>query len=340
MKFLNAFILSLAVLASTSAQERKQPVFVSAQWLSNHLKDPDLVVLHVAFNRHEYSVGHIPGARFLWYNWLAVSTPDASTEMPPVEQVDTLLESYGISEKSTIVLCFGGNNVSTTTRMFLALNYFGFGNQTSILDGGFEAWKRENRTIATETPVARKTSLTLKPQPSVITDADWIKSNLSNSGVAIVDARTRTFYDGNGGGIVRQGHIKGAMNIPFSSVLDSTNKLLSLSRLQFMFDSVGVKKGRKVVSYCHVGQQATVIFSVAKMLGYDAAVYDGSFEDWNVRGDDYPVEKLAPPGKDHSAAVSGKKFVCPPCGSTCDRQEHTKPGSCASCGMILIEKKS
>jgi hypothetical protein len=27
------------------------------------------------------------------------------------------------------------------------------------------------------------------------------------------------------------------------------------------------------------------------MLGYDAAVYDGCFEDWNVRGEEYPVEK-------------------------------------------------
>ncbi|MBI4427816.1 MAG: sulfurtransferase [Ignavibacteriales bacterium] len=304
------------------------------------MKDPDVVVLHVAFNRREYSVGHIPGARFLWYNWLAVSTPDASTEMPPAEQADTLMESFGITDKSTIVLCFGGNNVSTTTRMFLALSYFGFGNQTSVLDGGFETWKKENRPVSTETPMVKRTTLKLSMQPSVITDADWIKSNLTNVSVAVVDARTRIFYEGNGGGIVRQGHIKGAVNIPFNSVLDTSSKLLNKERLQHIFDSVGVKKGMKVVSYCHVGQQATVIYSVARMLGYDAAVYDGSFEDWNVRSDDYPVEKPAPPEVDHSAEVSGKKYICPPCGGTCDRQEYSKPGSCPACTMTLIEKKS
>jgi len=340
MKFFYTLVLILVLFVATSAQERKQPVFVSTQWLSEHLQDPELVVLQVAFNRREYSVGHIPGARFLWFNWLAISTPDASTEMPSTEQVDTLLESFGITEKSTIVLCFGAQNVSTTTRMFLALSYFGFGNQTSVLDGGIEAWKRENRTISTETPVVRKTSLMLKTQTSVITDADWVKANIANSKVAIVDARTRSFYDGNGGGIVRQGHVKGAVSIPYNSLLDSTAKVLGVSRLQAVFDSMGVKKGMKVVSYCHVGQQATVVYSVAQLLGYDAAVYDGSFEDWNVRGDDYPVEKPAPPGEDQSAAVPGKKYVCPPCGSTCDRQEYTKPGSCSVCGMALIEKQS
>ena len=340
MKRLLTFALSLMFFIPALAQERKQSVYVSTQWLSEHLQEPDLVILHVAFNRREYSVGHIPGARFLWFSWLAVSTPDASTEMPSVEQADTLLESFGIAERSTIVLCFGGNNVSTTTRIFLALSFFGFGNQTSVLDGGIEAWKKENRSISTETPVVRKTSLALKIQSSTVTDADWIKANLGNSNVAIVDARTKTFYDGIGGGIVRQGHIKGAVSVPYSSVLDTTSRLLNSSRLQAIFDSVGIKKGMKVVSYCHVGQQATVIYSVARLLGYDAAVYDGSFEDWNVRGDDYPVEKPPPPGEDHSSSSQGKKYICPPCGSSCDKQEFTKHGSCPTCNMALVEKKS
>ena len=293
----HVFSMILAVSLMASAQERKNPVYVSTQWLSEHLSDPNLVVIHVAFTRREYLTSHIPGARFLWFNWLAVSNPDASTEMPPVEQADTLLESLGITPNSTIVLCFGGANVSPTTRMLLALSYFGFGNQTSVLDGGLDAWKSEKRTVSTETPVVKRTSLTLKITPSVITDADWVKANLTNSNVCIIDARGKNFYDGNGGGIVRTGHIKGAKSIPFTTVVDSTNRLKDLATLQKIFEDAGVKKGMKVVSYCHVGQQATVIYTVAKFLGFDAAVYNGSFEDWNVRGDDYPVEKPEPEKK-------------------------------------------
>ena len=141
MRKIYVFSMIFILTSVATPQDRKNPVFVSTQWLSEHLSDPNLVVLHVAFNRREYPTGHVPGARFLWFSWLAVSNPDASTEMPPVEQADTLLEGLGITTNSTIVLCFGGANVSPTTRMLLALSYFGFGNQTSVLDGGFEAWK-------------------------------------------------------------------------------------------------------------------------------------------------------------------------------------------------------
>jgi len=35
-----------------------------------------------------------------------------------------------------------------------------------------------------------------------------------------------------------------------------------------------------------------------------------------------------------------KEYVCPPCGNDCDKITHTKPGTCSSCHMTLIEKKA
>jgi thiosulfate/3-mercaptopyruvate sulfurtransferase len=42
------------------------------------------------------------------------------------------------------------------------------------------------------------------------------------------------------------------------------------------------------VSYCHIGQQASLVWLAARMLGYEARLYDGSFEDWSGR-EDLPV---------------------------------------------------
>jgi thiosulfate/3-mercaptopyruvate sulfurtransferase len=285
-------MLSLFLLVLIApAQERKVPIVLSTAWLADHLQDPDVVVLHVAFSRKDYALEHIPGARFVWYSWLAVSTPDASTEMPTVEQADTLLESLGLTSHSTVVLCFSRASVTPTTRILLALSYFGFGHQVSLLDGGLEAWKSEGRPVSTEVPAARRTSLNLATRPEVIVDADWLRANLSTPSVSIIDARDRNFYKGEGGGILRQGHIRGAVSIPFSSVLDSTNRVKNLAELHKVFEDAGITRGKKVVTYCHVGQQATLVYTVARLLGYDAAVYDGSFEDWNVRGEEYPVQK-------------------------------------------------
>ncbi len=288
--FLVCFLASL-FLGSLAFAERALPYFVSTQWLSDHLQDKDVVVLQVAFSRGEYNYGHIPGARFLWFEGFAPSTPDLSTEMPTVDQAKSLLEDLGITPDSKIVVVFNSGNVTIGTRMVLGLTYFGFGDRVAFLDGGLAMWKSEGRTISKETPVVKKSSLIIEAHPNVITDADWVKDHLSSPNVTIVDARSKMFYDGNGGGVARQGHIKGAKSIPFASIVDSTNRVKSVVELQKIFSDAGVEKGTTIVTYCHVGQQATLVYLAAKYLGYNAIVYDGCFEDWNVRDDSYPVEQ-------------------------------------------------
>lgn len=287
-------ILCCSFITSLYSAERAIPFFVSTQWLSEHLNDKDLVVLQVGFSRNEYKFAHLPTSRFVWFNSLAVSNPDLNTEMPGIEEGKKVLEELGIAQNSKIVVVFTGQNVTTTTRIILALSYFGFAEQTSLLDGGLEQWKSEGRPISKESPVIKRTTLTLKVDPSVITNADWVKDHLASADITIVDARSKNFYEGNGGGVARQGHIKGAKSLPFSSFVDSTNKIKSISELQKIFDDAGIAKGNTLVTYCHVGQQATLVYYAAKYLGYNAKVYDGCFEDWNVRDDSYPVEKPEP----------------------------------------------
>src|SRR6185369_5782018 len=96
------------------------------------------------------------------------------------------------------------------------------------------------------------------PHPRAVTvDADFVKTNLATSGVKILDARDRQFYDGNGGGMPRPGHIPSAANVPFTTVLTETGTFKSRDALREMFTAAGVQPGEKIVTYCHVGQQAS-----------------------------------------------------------------------------------
>ena len=289
-------VLIFLLACSTSAlSERMLPHIVSTQWLSEQSTDRDIVVLQVGFSRNEFKLGHIPGSRFLWFNWLAPSTPDLNSEMPSVADATMILEDLGITRRSKIVLVFTGQNVSITTRMYLAFCYFGFEDRTAILDGGFERWKAEGRPVSKEMPDIKRSSLSLQTHPDIIVNAEWIRQNLDNAAVTIVDVRTKNFYDGSGGGIARQGHIKGAKHLVFNTVLDSTGTMKPAAELRSLFEAAGIAGGTTIVTYCHVGQQASLIFFAAQSLGYRAKMYDGSFEDWNVRDETYPVEKTTGP---------------------------------------------
>ena len=285
----------LAAAAVTTAPMRdaqgqgatfESPV-VSTQWLADNLNDPNVVVLHLAFSRREYTAGHIPGSRFLWFNDVAPSTPDLSTELPSVAKLDSLFESLGVSDSSRIVV-YGATVTPLVARVFVTLDYLGAGGRAAVLDGGFNAWKAEGRTVSTDVPKVARGKFTPRVHSDAVVDANFVKANINAPGVRILDARTPNFYSGEGGGGPRPGHVESAKNIPFITLTDSTGKLKDRATLAGMFSSAGVQPSDRVVTYCHVGQQASLLFLAARHAGIKASLYDGSFEDWSSR-DDTPV---------------------------------------------------
>ena len=98
-----ALVAGLPALASAQGAKFDAPL-VSTQWLSEHLNDPSVVVVHLSNARRDYTSGHIPGARFLWVNDIAPSTPDLNTELPKLATLDSLLESLGVSDNTRVVV--------------------------------------------------------------------------------------------------------------------------------------------------------------------------------------------------------------------------------------------
>jgi thiosulfate/3-mercaptopyruvate sulfurtransferase len=283
--FVFSIYLVPTALPAFQQESVRQSMLVSAAWVQEHLNDPSLVVLHTGTNRREYKDGHIPGARFLWTQSLTYSDPDLTLELPSRVQADSVLKKLGVSAKSRIVLCFDGTNVTPTTRVYFTLDYLGLGDRVSLLDGGLDAWKAEGRPIVTDTPTIAAGSVAPAARANLVVTSDWLKDNLDNRGITIVDARAPQYYSGNGGGMPRPGHIPNAVNVPFSGLLDSTNRVKDPVSLRRIFEQAGVKQGSRVIAYCHIGQQATMVYFVAKYLGYETQVYDGSFEEWSGRKD-------------------------------------------------------
>jgi thiosulfate/3-mercaptopyruvate sulfurtransferase len=292
-----ALLLLLSLAGSRSnAQEKaaanpaialREPMLVTVDWLADHLNDPSLVLLQIG-ERKDYDRGHIPGAQFLEYE--NISTPHnhgvtLMLELPPVDQLVSTFERFGVSNRSHIVLYFGTNWVSPTTRVYWTLDYLGLGDRTSILSGGLVAWEATHHPVSNEVKQPTKGSITPAPRKEIVADADWVSSHLNMPTVTIIDARTHEFYNGSqSDGNPRSGHIPGASNLSYLDVVDQdNNKFKNVDALKDLFRAAGLKPGNLMVSYCHIGQRATVLYFTAKMLGYDAKMYDGSWEDWSHR---------------------------------------------------------
>jgi len=277
-----------------SAQEPPS-LLVEADWLSQHVNDRGLVILHVG-DRREYDAGHIPGARFITEEDVAAphdhSNPkDMMLELPPVDALRAKVASFGISDDSRIVVYFGKNGgVPSATRIIFTLDYLGLGDRTSLLNGGLGAWQRAGKPVNAASSSVAAGKLGARMPKSLVVDAEFVKSVRQRPNHTLVDARAAVFYSGIQPTMNNlSGHIPGAVNVPFTEITDNELRI-DRSRIEGLFRKAGVKAGDTVVAYCHVGQQATAVIFAARLLGHPVVLYDGAFQDWavNNRG---PVEK-------------------------------------------------
>jgi thiosulfate/3-mercaptopyruvate sulfurtransferase len=273
--------------ASSGNAAAHPELVVSTAWLAEHLSDPHLVIVHVGHERGDYDAAHIPNARFLTMDKF-ISDAKPGTELLPPEQLKQNLEAIGIGDDSRVVY-YAPDWDPMATRLFFTLDYLGHGNQAALLDGGMDRWLHEKRPTSTEEPKIAPATLTVHVHPEVLVTMDAVEKLVSDkagaSNAVIVDARPMKRY--------RAGHLPGAQPMFWETALVSQDNpvLKSPQQLRQQFEAIGVKQGDKVISYCEVGYQASYTYFLARYLGYDAAMYDGSYSEWNgakqavLRGD-------------------------------------------------------
>ena len=126
----------------------------------------------------------------------------------------------------------------------------------------------------------------------VLVSAEWIEERLYGPGIALIDSRPEGEYTGRiptriGG---RAGHIPGARNLYWEDLLVSSENpvLRDFTDVQLQFLGAGADYGAIVVNYCYVGMRASYTYLIAKHLGYDARLYDGSWNEWS-KNDSLPA---------------------------------------------------
>ncbi|KAF0919466.1 hypothetical protein E2562_029467 [Oryza meyeriana var. granulata] len=244
---------------------------VSAQWLHEHLGQPDVKVLDASWympveNRdpwQEYQVAHIPAALFFDIDGIIDRTTDLPHMLPSGEAFAAAVSALDIKNHDKVVV-YDGKGFFSAPRVWWMFRVYGH-NKVWVLDGGLPQWRTSGFDLESGTPgdailktkaansvvemiyngqLASATTFQTEFQPQLFWTLQKVKHNIAAKTHQVVDARSKGRFDGvapeprEG---VRSGHILGTKCVPFPEMFDDAPMLLPADEIRKKFEQAGLK---------------------------------------------------------------------------------------------------
>jgi len=263
---------------------------VSTEWLTQHLGEPDLVVVDASWHmpaasrrgRDEYLEAHIPGARFFDIDALSDRSNPAPHMLPPAEEFGAAMERLGIGRDDRIVV-YDNSAIRTAARGWFTLRHFG-ADKVAILDGGFQKWLADGLPTQAGEASHRAARFDAHDRRGEIATKQQILSG--DADAPLLDARGKGRFEGaepDPRPGVEPGHIPGARNLPFGALYGDDGTFKPLDELRRLFEGARVDPAQPFTATCGSGVTASSLIFAAHLLGNHAArLYDGSWSEWGA----------------------------------------------------------
>jgi thiosulfate/3-mercaptopyruvate sulfurtransferase len=291
MKFRLIVLLVLLVSLFTSVgvfaqEEATAEVLVTADWVEQNLENPQVRIIEVSVIPGVFERGHIAGAvNFVWHTDFVDTV---QRDIVSQERFQELIRAAGINDDTQVVL-YGDNNNWFAAWGAWIFNLYGFEN-VSLLDGGRVKWEADGRPLSTDVAAYEAGNATVnEANPALRAFKDDVLAIVEGEAEgALIDIRGPAEYNGEifaPEGVqelaVRAGHIPGAVNVPWGQNVREDGTFKSIDELRELYAGLGIDGSTPIVTYCRIGERAALTwFVLYKLLGYDVALYDGSWTEW------------------------------------------------------------
>ena len=258
------------------------------------------VVLLDARDDGAFKLGHIPGARNLQSD-LFQDPQRPPFFMPPPEAIKRIAAQEGIDAATRLVV-YDEEDGRLAARIWFTFHAHGH-EHVSILNGGAAKWRAEHK--AKDIDRDRGWSAELPPfdgrgtfEPLVLPrnvcafeDLPRYRMRVQSIGklppVALLDARSRAEFQGEDSKDKNGGHIPGAANVPWTSVLsgkEGSRAWKSPQEIHALLRVIGVDKNVPIAIYDQAGGRSAHVYFTLWLLGFsELKNYVGGWRDYSAR---------------------------------------------------------
>ena len=265
---------------------------ISVNELSEHLQDPDWVILDCRFSlkdtekgRTAYAESHIPRAQYVHLDEdLSGDIIPGETGRHPLPDIDQFaqhLGRWGITN-TTQVIAYDDLGGPIAARLWWMMHWLGH-TRVAVLDGGWPEWVRNG--LPTERHALPPSQATFIPdvQPHKLVEVAALQHALHSDKTTLIDARAAERYAGLHEPIDPiAGHIPGALSYPFKENLDKTGLFKPIDALKARFQDLTQTKNQLI---CYCGSGVTAAHNLLAMTHagiHDAQLYAGSWSEWII----------------------------------------------------------